>query len=253
MKILVSPAKSLNYERPLPHNECSQPVFVDRAQQINQSLRQIKPAELQKLMGISQKLADLNWSRNQSFSTPFTAENARPAVYAFDGDVYSGLDVYSIEQKNWDTLNNSLRILSGLYGVLKPFDLMQPYRLEMGTAFAVNGSKNLYDFWKSVLTDQLNSELQNDELVVNLASKEYASAVDFKSLNAQVVSPIFKDFKNGKLKIISFYAKKARGLMARFLIDNQAQTASDLLGFSTDGYVFSSEHTTDSMAPVFVR
>lgn len=253
MKILVSPAKSLNYERPLPHAHCSQPVFVDKAQQLNKSLRMKKPAELQKLMGISQKLAELNWTRNQSFSVPFTTDNARPAVYAFDGDVYNGLDVYTIDEKNWDTLNSSLRILSGLYGILKPFDLMQPYRLEMGTSFGANGSKNLYEFWKSTLTNQLNEELQQDEIVVNLASKEYASAVDLKSLDAQVISPVFKDFKNGKLKIISFFAKKARGLMARYLIDNNAETTADLLGFTADGYAYSAEHTTDPTAPVFIR
>ncbi len=253
MKILVSPAKSLNYERPLPHAHCSQPVFVDKAQQLNKSLRMKKPAELQKLMGISQKLADLNWTRNQSFSVPFTSDNARPAVYAFDGDVYNGLDAYTIDEKNWDTLNSSLRILSGLYGILKPFDLMQPYRLEMGTSFGANGSKNLYEFWKSTLTNQLNEELQQDEIVVNLASKEYASAVDLKSLDAQVISPVFKDFKNGKLKIISFFAKKARGLMARYLIDNNAETTVDLLGFTADGYAYSAEHTTDPTAPVFIR
>jgi cytoplasmic iron level regulating protein YaaA (DUF328/UPF0246 family) len=253
MKILVSPAKSLNYERPLPHAHCSQPVFAEQAQQLNESLRLKKPAELQKLMGISQKLADLNWTRNQAFSFPFTSENARPAVYAFDGDVYSGLDAYSINEKNWDTLNDSLRILSGLYGILKPFDLMQPYRLEMGTAFGTNGSKNLYEFWKSTLTNQLNKELQKDELVVNLASKEYASAVDLTSLKAEVVSPVFKDFKNGQLKIISFFAKKARGLMARYLIDSNAQDTSDLLGFAENGYAYSAEHTTHKSAPVFIR
>ena len=163
MKLLVSPAKSLNYESPLPHATCSQPVFVQEAAIINTALRKKSPAELKALMGISDKLAELNWTRNQSFSVPFTADNARPAVYAFDGDVYTGHDAYTIEEGKWDTINNSLRILSGLYGLLKPFDLIQPYRLEMGTSFAVNGSKNLYGFWQNKITAQLNRELQSDE------------------------------------------------------------------------------------------
>ena len=202
---------------------------------------------------ISDKLAELNWTRNQSFSVPFTADNARPAVYAFDGDVYTGLDAYTIEESNWDTLNGSLRILSGLYGILKPFDLMQPYRLEMGTSFSVNGSKNLYGFWQDKITAQLNRELQADECVVNLASKEYASAVSLDDLDANVIEPVFKDYKNGTLKIISFYAKKARGLMARYLIDTNGQTVDDVLGFDLGGYRYSEEHTTDPSAPVFVR
>jgi cytoplasmic iron level regulating protein YaaA (DUF328/UPF0246 family) len=253
MKLLVSPAKSLNYESPLPHTNCSQPAFVNEAAALNMALRKKSPAELKALMGISDKLAELNWIRNQSFSIPFTANNARPAVYAFDGDVYTGLDAYTIEEGKWDTLNSSLRILSGLYGVLKPFDLIQPYRLEMGTSFPVNGSKNLYGFWQDKITAQLNSELKPDECVVNLASKEYASAVSLDDLNANVIEPVFKDYKNGTLKIISFYAKKARGLMARYLIDTNAHTAEDVLNFDLYGYHYSEEHTTDPAAPVFVR
>ena len=253
MKLLVSPAKSLNYESPLPHVHCSQPVFVNEAAALNMVLRKKSPAELKALMGISDKLAELNWTRNQSFTTPFTSDNARPAVYAFDGDVYAGLDAYTIDEEKWDTLNSSLRILSGLYGVLKPFDLMQPYRLEMGTSFGVNGSKNLYGFWQEKITAQLNSELQSDELVVNLASKEYASAVSLADLDATVIEPIFKDYKNGNLKIISFYAKKARGLMARYLIDNNSKTSEDVLDFDVDGYRYSEEHTVDPIKPVFVR
>ena len=253
MKLLVSPAKSLNYESPLPHAHCSQPVFVNEAAALNMALRKKSPAELKALMGISDKLAELNWTRNQSFTTPFTSDNARPAVYAFDGDVYTGLDAYTIDEEKWDTLNSSLRILSGLYGVLKPFDLMQPYRLEMGTNFGVNGSKNLYEFWQEKITAQLNSELQSDEFVVNLASKEYASAVSLADLDGTVIEPIFKDYKNGNLKIISFYAKKARGLMARYLIDNNSKTSEDVLDFAVDGYHYSEEHTVDSTKPVFVR
>ncbi len=253
MKILVSPAKSLNYESVLPTTTHTQPVFVLEAQQLNTSLRDESPVALKKMMGISDKLAELNWKRNQTFSTPFTPTNARPAVFAFNGDVYSGLDAYSIAIENHDKLQNSLRILSGLYGMLKPFDLMQPYRLEMGTPYAVDGSKNLYEFWKSKLTQLLNAELQEGELLVNLASKEYASAVDFKAIQRPVIAPVFKDFKNGQLKIISFYAKKARGLMARYLIDSHAEGYQDLLGFVSEGYAYSEEYTNDAAAPVFVR
>lgn len=253
MKLLLSPAKSLNYESPLPHAHCSQPIFVNEAAALNLALRKKSPAELKTLMGISDQLAELNWTRNQSFTTPFTTSNARPAVYAFDGDVYNGLDAYTIDEEKWDTLNSSLRILSGLYGVLKPFDLMQPYRLEMGTSFGVNGSKNLYRFWQDKITTHLNSELHSGELIVNLASKEYASAVSFDGLDGDVIEPIFKDFKNGNLKIISFYAKKARGLMARYLINTSAEIADDVLGFDADGYRYSDEHTVDPKKPVFVR
>jgi len=253
MKILVSPAKSLNYESPLPHTQCSQPVFVNEAKALNVALRKKSPTELKALMGISDKLAELNWTRNQSFSVPFSPANARQAVYAFNGDVYTGLDAYTIQEPQWETLNDSLRILSGLYGVLKPFDLMQPYRLEMGTSFGVNGSKNLYQYWKEKLTKQLNAELDTDELVVNLASKEYALAVATEQLTAGVIAPIFKDFKNGKLKIISFFAKKARGLMARYLIDTNAKTTNDILRFALDGYAYSDEHTTHPTEPVFIR
>ena len=253
MLSILSPAKTLDFDTAPSTRRSTQPLFLDDAATLVGAARNMTPEDIQSLMGVSEKIAQLNHERFMNWAPDFSLDNAKQAVLAFKGDVYTGLRADTLSTKELTFAQKHLRILSGLYGLLRPLDLMQPYRLEMGTSFAVNGSKNLYDFWKSVLTDQLNSELQNDELVVNLASKEYASAVDFKSLNARVVSPIFKDYKNGKLKIISFYAKKARGLMARFLIDNQAQTASDLLGFSTGGYVFSSEHTTDSMAPVFVR
>jgi cytoplasmic iron level regulating protein YaaA (DUF328/UPF0246 family) len=204
-------------------------------------------------MSISDNLAELNWERNQNFSVPFTKENARPAVYAFNGDVYQGLDAYTIGGDKLNTLQHTLRILSGLYGVLRPLDLMQPYRLEMGTSLAVGKTKNLYEFWKKSITEHLNSELEENELFVNLASNEYFSAVDKKALKVPVISPIFKDWKNDKLKIISFYAKKARGSMVRYIIDSDAQPLDDIRGFNLDDYQFSKEHTLKDNEPVFIR
>lgn len=253
MKILISPAKSLDFKRTLPTAANSQPAFLEEAVALNAALRSKKPADIQKLMGISEKLATLNWERNQNFNTPFNAGNARPAVFAFNGDVYSGLDAYTMNDATLQTAQQNLRILSGLYGILKPLDLMQPYRLEMGTSFGINESNSLYGFWKERLTAHVKSELAPSELVVNLASKEYASAINFNSLESPVIHPIFKDFKNGKLKIISFFAKKARGTMSRFLLDTNANQLEDILAFSADGYAYSESETTETTQPVFVR
>ncbi|MBL19212.1 MAG: hypothetical protein CMC82_05220 [Flavobacteriaceae bacterium] len=253
MKILISPAKSLDYTSSLPTAEFSQPVFLTEAEELNAALRLKKPSDLQALMGISEKLAALNWERNQDFTTPFTTDNARPAVFAFSGDVYTGLDAYTLDEAAIGVAQNSLRIMSGLYGLLKPLDLMQPYRLEMGTSFGINGYNTLYAFWIARLTARMKKELTADELVLNLASKEYASAIDFKALDNPVIRPVFKDFKNGKFKIISFFAKKARGLMTRYLLEANAATISDVLAFEGDGYAYSEAKTTDATAPVFVR
>ncbi len=238
MKIVISPAKSLNFEKELPTQKHSEASFLKEARQVHKVLKQKKPAELSELMHISDKLADLNWQRNQDWKTPFTTENARPAIFTFDGDVYTGLDAYSIPIEKLDVLQDRLRILSGLYGLLKPLDLIQAYRLEMGTKLPIGESKNLYEFWKKTITSALNKELQKQELFINLASTEYFSAIDVKALKVPVITPEFKDYKNGKLKIISFFAKKARGLMVRYIIDTNAQTVDDLKGFNYEGYQF---------------
>ena len=238
MKIVLSPAKSLNFEKELPTALHTEPLFLKESREVHKVLKEKKPADLSDLMSISDKLADLNWKRNQVWKTPFNASNARPAVYTFDGDVYIGLDAYSLPQKKIQVLQDSLRILSGLYGLLKPLDLIQAYRLEMGTKLPIGESRNLYEFWKPTITKALNKELQEGELFVNLASTEYFSAVDVKALKVPVVTPEFKDYKNGKLKIISFFAKKARGMMVRYIIDTNAQTLDDLKGFNYDGYQF---------------
>ena len=238
MKIVVSPAKSLNFESPLPIQNYTESLFLKDAETIQKTLKKKKPKQLMELMDISEKLADLNWERNQNWSLPFSPENARPAVFAFDGDVYTGLDAYTIPTDKFPILEDKLRILSGLYGVLKPLDLMQPYRLEMGTSLPIGTKKNLYEFWKKKVTASLNSELQKDELFINLASNEYFSAVDTKTLKVPVITPEFKDYKDGKLKMISFFAKKARGLMVRYIIDTNAETIEDLKQFNYDGYAF---------------
>ncbi len=238
MKIVISPAKSLNLDKELPTSLFTEATFLKQAETIQKTLKKKKPKQLMELMDISEKLADLNWQRNQDWQLPFTPENARPAIYTFDGEVYTGLDAYSLPVEKVGVLQDKLRILSGLYGILKPLDLIQAYRLEMGTSIAIGTKKNLYEFWKNTLTDQLNSELNKDELFVNLASNEYFSAVDIKKLKVPVITPEFKDYKDGKLKMISFFAKKARGLMVRYIIDTNAETVEDLKGFNYEGYAF---------------
>ena len=238
MKIVISPAKSLNFEKQLPTLNYTEPQFLKQATSIQNTLKKKKPKELSALMDISEKLAELNWQRNQEWKPPFTLENARQAIYAFDGDVYTGLDVYELANDKLAVLQNKLRILSGLYGLLKPLDLMQAYRLEMGISLPIGKNKNLYEFWKKTITQSLNDELEKGELFINLASNEYFNAVDVKALKVPVITPEFKDYKDGKLKMISFFAKKARGMMVRFIIDTNAETIDDLKGFNYEGYAF---------------
>ena len=253
MKILVSPAKSLDFESKVPTNDFSEIPFLERTKVLSQKMASKSKDDLKKLMNISDQLAELNYQRFQNFSFPFSKENARQAVYSFSGDVYKGLDVYTIAEEHIDSMQNSLRILSGLYGLLKPLDLIQPYRLEMGTSLKVNSLNNLYEFWGSSMTDFLNQEMTKEELLVNLASKEYFKVIQSKNLKATLVTPIFKDYKNGKLKIISFFAKKARGQMARYIIDNGIETLNELKGFDIDGYGFSKTETVHTCEPVFIR
>ena len=239
MKIVISPAKSLNFERLTPTTQYTKFAFANKAAVIDRVLKKKKPKDLIELMAISEKLAELNWQRNQERDvTAITAENGRQAVFAFDGEVYLGLDAYTLSATQIAKAQDSLRILSGLYGLLKPLDLIQPYRLEMGTAMPVGASKNLYAFWKDTLTAFLNTELQNEPFLVNLASTEYFSALDAKKLNVPVLTPEFKEYKEGNLKMISFFAKKARGLMVRYILDNEVQTEDELKGFNYEGYAF---------------
>ena len=253
MKIVISPAKSLDFQKPLPTKQHSIPVFVNDAEKINNLLKKKSPESLQKLMNISEKLANLNWNRNQAFLNSTNNNNNRAAIYTFNGDVYEGIDAHTLEDNKIDIMQKKLRILSGLYGILKPLDLIQPYRLEMGTKLSVGSSIDLYQFWKKKVTDKLVNELERNELLVNLASKEYFSVVDAKGIKSPIVSPEFKDFKNGKLKIISFYAKKARGMMARYLIEKNAKSLDDINSFEISGYRLSNEETINKFNPVFIR
>ena len=251
MKMIISPAKSLDFEKQLPTKLNTELEFSDEADKINSLLKVKSQKSLKELMNISEKLAELNWQRNQAFNDNKT--KSRAAVYAFNGDVYSGLDAYSFSKVQINTMQNQLLILSGLYGVLKPLDIIKPYRLEMGTPLKIDSSKNLYDFWKNKITERLNSMLLEDELLVNLASKEYFDVIDSKRLKSQVFSPVFKDLKNGKFKIISFFAKKARGMMARHLIEKKATSINEILSFNKEGYQYSEKETNSEFSPVFIR
>ncbi len=253
MKIVISPAKSLDFESQLPTSEFTYPKFLEEAEVLNSKMASKSKKAIGKLMSISDKLSELNYQRYQDFSTPFTMENARPAVYSFSGDVYIGLNATTLQKDKIKTMQSSLRILSGMYGILKPLDLMQPYRLEMGTQLMVNRKKNLYDFWENTITEALNNELKDDELFLNLASQEYFKVIKPSLLKVPVISPVFKDYKNGKLKIISFFAKKARGSMVRYILDNSIETLDEVKGFNTDGYGFSEEFTLQPNSPVFIR
>ena len=251
MKIIISPAKSLNFEDKVQTSINSKPLFHNDAIKINSELKKESIESLCDLMGISSKLGELNWTRNQDFTKD--SNYSKQAIFAFNGDVYDGFDINSLDHEKHQLVNNVIRILSGLYGILKPFDHIKPYRLEMGTKFSINGNKNLYDFWKSKVTNQLKSELAEDELIVNLASNEYFSVINSKEVSNIIISPQFKDFKNGNLKIISFYAKKARGLMSRFIIDNNVKSVNEILSFDSGGYSYSKKDTADELKPVFIR
>lgn len=253
MKIVISPAKSLDYNKELPTQRSTQPIFLEQAEKLNNKMASKSKSAIGQLMSISDNLAELNYQRYQDFSTPFSSENARPSVYAFSGDVYTGLDVYSLPENKLDIMQDSLRILSGMYGILKPLDLMQAYRLEMGTQLKMNQKKNLYEYWGDTITNALNEELEDNELFLNLASQEYFKVIKPAKLKVPVISPVFKDYKNGKLKIISFFAKKARGSMVRYILDNYIKTLDDIKGFNTGGYGFSQEFTVNENEPVFIR
>ena len=253
MKIIISPAKSLDFDSELNSQNVSVPKFLEKTLAINSILKQKSPSDLMKLQSISEKLSDLNWKRNLEFSRNHNDDNSRPAIFAFNGDVYSGIDAKTLSKEKVYDLQKSLRILSGYYGVLKPLDLIQPYRLEMGTKLQVNGSENLYKFWSENITDSIIDEMSSEEILINLASNEYFDAFNNEKFNGKIISPVFKDFKNGKLKIISFYAKKARGLMVRYIVDNNISNYNDLLGFNLDNYAYNESETIDENKPVFTR
>lgn len=253
MKILLSPAKSLNFSDELPTTTYTQPQFLEKTHILHQNLLKASKEDLKDLMSISDKLAELNYERFQNFVIKHETDNARPAIYTFDGDVYDGLSAYDLDTEDIERLQNRLRILSGFYGILKPLDLMQAYRLEMGTKLKIDKAENLYEFWKSTITEALNAELKDDELIINLASQEYAKSIDKKKLKGKWIEPVFKDYKNGKLKVISFYAKKARGVMTKYLSKIENPGYDDVLKFNEDDYSFSKTETENQNKPVFVR
>jgi cytoplasmic iron level regulating protein YaaA (DUF328/UPF0246 family) len=246
MKIIISPAKSLDFESKVPTNLYTQPRFLEQSEKLNRKLKTISKNKLSDLMKISDDLASLNYERNQTWKTPFSTKNAKQAIYAFTGEVFRGIDVNSLENEKLPILQESLRILSGLYGLLKPLDLMQPYRLEMGTKLKVGSTENLYKFWDNTVAKALNEELKDDELLINLASSEYFKVISKKVLKVPMITPVFKDYKNGEYKIVMTYAKKARGLMVRYIIDHNVKTIEELKGFNTDRYRFSEEMSSES-------
>ncbi|WP_312671323.1 peroxide stress protein YaaA [Pseudescherichia sp.] len=243
MLILISPAKTLDYQSPLATQRYTQPVLLDHSQQLIDVARQLSAPQIKTLMGISDKLADLNATRFHDWQPDFTPDNARQAILAFKGDVYAGMQAETFSEDDFTFAQQHLRMLSGLYGVLRPLDLMQPYRLEMGIRLQNPKGSDLYQFWGETITTTLNEALaaQGDNIIVNLASDEYFRAVKPKLLAGEIVKPVFLDEKNGTFKVISFYAKKARGLMSRYIIENRLTTPDQLKAFDVDGYVFDEE------------
>lgn len=247
MLVVISPAKTLDFESPARTAVSSTPELLKDSETLIKQLRKYSPSDLSELMGLSDKLAVLNSTRYEAWHLPFTPANAKQALLAFRGDVYQGLDADSLTAKDDTFAQQHLRILSGLYGVLKPLDLIQPYRLEMGTALATKKGKDLYHFWGNKLTDLINAELaaQQYDTLINLASNEYFKAIQPKRLNARIITPVFKDEKNGKYKVISFFAKKARGMMTRFIIKKRITNPEKLKNFSDGGYRYNPQMSSD--------
>jgi len=245
MLLVVSPAKKLDFESPLATTKTSQASLLAESEILIERCKQLSPDQIASLMKLSDKLAGLNAARFGEWSLPFTTENSRQAVLAFNGDVYSGLDANSFSDNDFNFAQQHFRILSGLYGLLKPLDLMQAYRLEMGTKLDNSRGSNLYQFWGNIITNELNKALaeQGDDVLINLASNEYFKAVKKKSLNATIITPQFKDWKNGQYKMISFFAKKTRGLMARYIIQNQLIKVEQLKDFDLAGYQYNNDLT----------
>lgn len=254
MLTLISPAKTLDFDTPPTTRKSTQPRFLEQSAALVEDARKLDPGAIRELMGVSEAIADLNHRRFHNWATPFSLDNAKQAVLAFRGDVYTGLDADTLGRAELEFAQQHLRILSGLYGLLRPLDLMQPYRLEMGLKFANRGGSNLYQFWGEAITRTIDGELgkSGSRVLVNLASNEYFKAVKPRALDADIITPQFRDLKSGKYKVISFYAKKARGQMARFIIDNRLNDAEALLDFSVDGYHYN-RRESGPREPVFTR
>ena len=250
---IISPAKKLDYSPVEKNIDSTIPSLLEHSNELIEDLKSLNPQEVSSLMNLSDKLGALNYERFQEWQTPFTKSNSKQAILAFKGDVYQGLDAESLSETELIWAQKHIRILSGLYGILKPMDLMQPYRLEMGTKFATKRGQNLYDFWSSIITEELNKNFSsNNTSLLNLASNEYFKSINVGELKANVISPVFMDKKNGKYKIISFFAKRARGLMTRYVIKNRIEKITDIQTFTEGGYFFNKEMSEDNK-PVFCR
>lgn len=254
MLIVISPAKSLDFTTTSIISNFTLPEMLDDSEKLIGRLKKMSAGQLSKLMGISINLGELNFQRYQDWHLPFTSDNARQAILAFNGDVYQGLNAWTLSEEHLQLAQNKLRILSGLYGVLKPLDIIQPYRLEMGTSLKYFRKKDLYAFWNPAITEKVNEAVADSgsKVLVNLASNEYFKSIDKKKLKAEIVTPEFKDLKNGQYKMISFYAKKARGLMTRFILENNICEAEDLQAFDFEGYNFNPRISKPGN-PVFTR
>ena len=254
MLIVISPAKTLDFDTQPTTKTYTQPALLKQSESLIDILSTHSPADIEKLMKISPKLAELNVERYHNWSRPFKLSNAKQAVLAFKGDVYTGLEANSFTQKQLEYTQDHLRILSGLYGVLRPLDLMQPYRLEMGIKLANPEGANLYDFWDSKITNNINKQLEttDSKYLLNLASNEYFKSIQAKSINKEIITPVFKDWKNGQYKLISFFAKKARGTMSAWVLKNKVKSLKKLTQFDVDGYKFSAKDS-DDLNPVFLR
>ena len=254
MLILLSPAKGQNFEPSETAVHVSEPRLLSKSNELIEILRLYSPDELMTLMNVSEKIGNLTAERFASFTTPFNELNAKPAAFAFSGDVYKGLAIDEFTESDLEFAQNHLRILSGLYGVLRPLDLIQPYRLEMGTRLDTKAGSDLYQYWGSSISESLMADLEEheDDLVINLASNEYFKAVSASGIHTNINTPVFKDFKNGKYKIISFFAKNARGAMARWIVKEKVKKAIDLVNFREDGYEYN-EELSEVNSPVFLR
>lgn len=252
MKIIISPAKSLDFDTKAPTTLHTKPQFIEQSIKLNKKLKELSPKKISQLMKISDNLAKLNYERNQDWHPEFTLNNAKQSVFSFTGEVYRGLNINTISEDKIPVLQDKLRILSGLYGLLRPLDLIQAYRLEMGTKLKVGKAENLYQFWGNSLVDYLNKEMKDDELFINLASSEYFKALPVKALKVPMITPVFKELKGDKYKIVAVYAKKARGLMVRYIIDNDVDTLDGLKAFNVDNYGFSEELSSETEL-VFTR
>ena len=254
MIILLSPAKSLDFESPAKTKTSTQPVFQDRSAELIKTLRKLSQSDIAKLMKLSDALSELNVKRYKDWKKKHDQPTSKQAAYAFQGDVYKGLAIDEWSAASVKRGQKHIRVLSGLYGMLRPLDLIQPYRLEMGTKLKTGEGKDLYAFWDETIRNAITSDLaaQKSNLIVNLASNEYSKAAKLKTIDAEIVSPVFKDWKNGQYKMISFFAKRARGLMARHLIENSIKSTDDIKTFKSDGYRFDKKLSTEA-APVFTR